>query len=65
MSKTQKLSVTLPDGRVITRKTHRVYTHAIVNKHCVAQVTKSADMSWCGRPELAAKAIAGYPDLIA
>lgn len=53
MAKESKLSVTLPDGTVATRRTARSYTHvlAVLNTEGVWVA-----YNWCGREDLAVKA---------
>jgi hypothetical protein len=63
----------LPDGRIVTRTTHRTYTHVIIGKHAdwywnsfrrgyEQKFNSSAEnhffvISWAGSPELALKAL--------
>lgn len=56
--KTTKLWVTTPDGTVLSRKTHRTYTHAVCVKRTYLNGTWRA-IHWCGRRDLADKAAAG------
>jgi hypothetical protein len=55
--KTHKYTVTLPDGGVVTRTTHRTYTHVIIGK-CPEKGmdSKYCALTWAGTPALAMKA---------
>jgi hypothetical protein len=55
MARTAKLRAIAPDGTVLTRRTHRTYTHAIA----VNTSNGWRAIYWCGRPDLAQKKLAG------
>lgn len=64
MAKNSKLTVIAPDGSIVSRRTHRVYTHAIL---AFGSGPWSA-CTWCGRPDLAQKELVKwkqrYPEAV-
>ena len=50
MTKT-KLTATFPNGKQITRTTHRTYTHVVMGE----DQWGNQFIKWCGRPDLVAK----------
>lgn len=55
-------NATLPDGRIVTRTTDRIYTHviAVINDSPFSTRQNWGAAAWAGRPDLAEKDVAKY-----
>ena len=62
-TKPRKITATAENGQVFTRKTARTYTHAVYMEVTFSDGTVvNHDPSYCGRPDLAAKALSQVAD---